>query len=104
VVASILRFRLGCLNDLVGDEAVGMRRPGGGRSSRTSRPSEFDRPETIEETCELIRAAGTSGAVRVVDREHPDAVAELVAAVEREQAAWMCWSMTSLAVTGTCRG
>ena len=56
-----------------------------GRSSRTSGPSELGRPETIEETGELIRAAGGSGTVRVVDHEDPDAVAELVAAVEREQ-------------------
>ena len=33
----------------------------------------------------MIRAAGGAGAVRVVDHEDPDAVAELVAAVEREQ-------------------
>src|SRR6266566_8105627 len=56
-----------------------------GRSSRTSGPSELDRPETIEETGELIRAAGGSGAVRVVDHEDPDAVAELVAAVDDER-------------------
>jgi len=56
-----------------------------GRSSRTSGPSELDRPETIEGTGDLIRAAGGAGAVRVVDHEDPDAVAELVAAVEREQ-------------------
>lgn len=56
-----------------------------GRSSRDSGPSELGRPETIEETGELIRAAGGSGAVRVVDHEDPDAVAGLVAAVEREQ-------------------
>ena len=56
-----------------------------GRSSRISGPSELDRPETIEETGELIRAAGGSGAARVVDHEDPDAVAELVAAVEHEQ-------------------
>jgi NAD(P)-dependent dehydrogenase (short-subunit alcohol dehydrogenase family) len=56
-----------------------------GRSSRTAGRSEIDRPETIEETGELIRTAGGSGAVRVVDHEDPDAVAELVAAVEREQ-------------------
>jgi NAD(P)-dependent dehydrogenase (short-subunit alcohol dehydrogenase family) len=55
-----------------------------GRSSRTSGPSELDRPETIEETGELIRAGG-AGAVSVVDHEDPDAVAELVAIVEREQ-------------------
>ena len=56
-----------------------------GRSSRTSGPSELGRPETIEETGELIRAAGGSGAVRVVDHEDPDAVAGLVAAVGRER-------------------
>jgi NAD(P)-dependent dehydrogenase (short-subunit alcohol dehydrogenase family) len=33
----------------------------------------------------LIRAAGGEGAVHVVDHEDPDAVGELVAAVEREQ-------------------
>jgi NAD(P)-dependent dehydrogenase (short-subunit alcohol dehydrogenase family) len=56
-----------------------------GRSSRVSGPSELDRPETIEETGELIHAAGGAGTFRVVDHEDPDAVAELVAAVEREQ-------------------
>ena len=55
-----------------------------GRSSRTSGPSELDRRETIEETGELIRAAGGSGSARVVDHEDPDAVGELVAQVERE--------------------
>ena len=33
----------------------------------------------------MIRAAGGSGTGRVVDHEDPDAVAELVAAVERER-------------------
>jgi NAD(P)-dependent dehydrogenase (short-subunit alcohol dehydrogenase family) len=56
-----------------------------GRSSRTSGPSELDRPETIEETGELIRDAGGSGAARVVDHEDPHAVGELVTAVERER-------------------
>ena len=55
-----------------------------GRSSRASGPSELDRPETIEETGELIHAAGGSGVARVVDHEDPDAVADLVAAVERD--------------------
>src|SRR5215471_1311205 len=55
-----------------------------GRSSRTCGPSELGRPETIEETGELIRAAGGSGAARVVDHEDPEAVADLVAAVERD--------------------
>ena len=55
-----------------------------GRSSRTSGPSELARPETIEETGELIRAAGGSGAASVVDHEDPHAVAGLVAAIEHE--------------------
>src|SRR5262245_59238170 len=55
-----------------------------GRSSRTSGSSELNRPETIEETGELMGAAGGSGAVRVVDHEDPDAVAEMVATIGRE--------------------
>ncbi len=54
-----------------------------GRSSRVSGPSEMDRPETIEETGELIRAAGGEGSAEVVDHEDPEAVGELVAAIER---------------------
>jgi NAD(P)-dependent dehydrogenase (short-subunit alcohol dehydrogenase family) len=56
-----------------------------GRSSRVSGRSEIDRPETIEDTADLIRAAGGAGASLVVDHEDPEAVAGLVAAVEREQ-------------------
>jgi NAD(P)-dependent dehydrogenase (short-subunit alcohol dehydrogenase family) len=56
-----------------------------GRSSRTSGPSEIGRPETIEETGDLIAAAGGTGAALVVDHEEPASVAELVAAIEREQ-------------------
>jgi len=55
-----------------------------GRSSRVSGRSELDRPETIEETGELIGAAGGSGAALVVDHEDPAAVAELLDTVERE--------------------
>jgi len=55
-----------------------------GRSSRVSGRSEMDRPETIEETGELIGAAGGAGAALVVDHEDPAAVAGLVAAVERD--------------------
>src|SRR5215510_12006948 len=94
-------------NDLVGDEADGMRvalvagatRGAGraiavelaraglfvyatGRSSRTSGPSELGRPETIEETGDLIGAAGGAGAARVVDHEDPGQVAALVAGIE----------------------
>lgn len=55
-----------------------------GRSSRASGPSELGRPETIEETGELVAAAGGEGAALVVDHEDPAAVAELVAGIERE--------------------
>jgi NAD(P)-dependent dehydrogenase (short-subunit alcohol dehydrogenase family) len=55
-----------------------------GRSSRTSGPSEIARPETIEETGELMEAAGGEGAPRVVDHEDPAAVAELVTSIERD--------------------
>jgi NAD(P)-dependent dehydrogenase (short-subunit alcohol dehydrogenase family) len=54
-----------------------------GRSSRTAGPSEIGRPETIEETEELITAAGGAGSARVVDHEDPSAVVELVGAIER---------------------
>jgi len=56
-----------------------------GRSSRVSGRSEIDRPETIEDTADLIRAAGGAGAALVVDHEDLEAVAGLVATVEREQ-------------------
>jgi NAD(P)-dependent dehydrogenase (short-subunit alcohol dehydrogenase family) len=56
-----------------------------GRSSRVSGRSEIDRPETIEETGDLMRAAGREGSALVVDHEDPAAVAELVATIERER-------------------
>ncbi len=55
-----------------------------GRSSRTSGASEIGEPETIEETGDLIRAAGGVGTVRVVDHEDPDQVAALVADIDAE--------------------
>jgi NAD(P)-dependent dehydrogenase (short-subunit alcohol dehydrogenase family) len=57
-----------------------------GRSSRASGPSEIGRPETIEETGELMSAAGEAGAALVVDHEDPAAVTGLVDTIEREQA------------------
>ena len=51
-----------------------------GRSSRATGPSEIGRPETIEETGDLIAAAGGAGSALVVDHEDPASVAELVAA------------------------
>src|SRR6266513_4991857 len=56
-----------------------------GRSSRTTGPSEIGRPETIEETGDLIAAAGGTGTALVVDHEDAASVAELVAGIEREQ-------------------
>jgi NAD(P)-dependent dehydrogenase (short-subunit alcohol dehydrogenase family) len=53
-----------------------------GRSSRTIGPSEIDRPETIEETGDLIAAVGGAGSARVVDHEDPASVAELVSTIE----------------------
>ena len=55
-----------------------------GRSSRVSGRSEIDRPETIEETGDLMRAAGGEGSALVVDHEDPAVVAELVAVIDRE--------------------
>ncbi len=55
-----------------------------GRSSRVHGPSEMGRPETIEETADLIAAAGGTGAARVVDHEDPAAVAALIAEIARE--------------------
>ena len=55
-----------------------------GRSSRVSGPSEIARPETIEETAELIEGAGGAGAGLVVDHEDPAAVAGLVDGIERD--------------------
>jgi NAD(P)-dependent dehydrogenase (short-subunit alcohol dehydrogenase family) len=56
-----------------------------GRSSRVSGQSEISRPETIEETGDLLQAAGGAGRALVVDHEDPAAVAGLVATIESEQ-------------------
>ncbi|MGN9891614.1 SDR family oxidoreductase [Micromonospora sp. L31] len=55
-----------------------------GRSSRAGR-SEMDRPETIEETAELVTAAGGTGIAARVDHLVPDEVRELVARIDTEQ-------------------
>jgi NAD(P)-dependent dehydrogenase (short-subunit alcohol dehydrogenase family) len=55
-----------------------------GRSSRHSGPSELDRPETIEETGDLIESAGGSASALVVDHEDPSAVAALVERIEAD--------------------
>lgn len=56
-----------------------------GRSSRTSGPSEIGRPETIEETGDLIAAAGGHGRALRVDHLEPDQVVDLVARIARER-------------------
>ncbi len=49
-----------------------------GRSSRISGPSDMERPETIEETSEMITAAGGEGEAMVVDHMDVNAVENLV--------------------------
>ncbi len=49
-----------------------------GRSSRVTGPSDMDRPETIEETGELMAAAGGDGVALRVDHLDVDAVRSLV--------------------------
>ena len=56
-----------------------------GRSSRASGHSEIGRPETIEETGELMAIASGAGSALVVDHEDPGSVAELVGGIERDQ-------------------
>jgi NAD(P)-dependent dehydrogenase (short-subunit alcohol dehydrogenase family) len=55
-----------------------------GRTTRARR-SELDRPETIEETAELVTAAGGTGIAVAVDHLVPEQVRALVARIEREQ-------------------
>jgi NAD(P)-dependent dehydrogenase (short-subunit alcohol dehydrogenase family) len=55
-----------------------------GRSTRAQR-SEMNRPETIEETAELVTAAGGRGIAVRVDHLVSEQVRDLVARIEREQ-------------------
>jgi NAD(P)-dependent dehydrogenase (short-subunit alcohol dehydrogenase family) len=56
-----------------------------GRSSRVAGRSEIGRPETIEDTGDLMADAGGQGTAMVVDHEDPAAVAGLVARVQSER-------------------
>jgi NAD(P)-dependent dehydrogenase (short-subunit alcohol dehydrogenase family) len=56
-----------------------------GRSSRVHGRSDLERPETIDETGELLERASGEGEALRVDHLEPDQVAELVARIEREQ-------------------
>ena len=55
-----------------------------GRTTQARR-SEMNRPETIEETAELVTAAGGTGIAVAVDHLVPDQVAELVRRIDAEQ-------------------
>src|SRR5688500_14102614 len=57
-----------------------------GRTTR-DRASEYGRPETIEETAELVTAAGGEGVAAAVDHLDPDAVRALVARIDAEHGA-----------------
>jgi NAD(P)-dependent dehydrogenase (short-subunit alcohol dehydrogenase family) len=57
-----------------------------GRSTKAAR-SEMNRPETIEETAELVEAAGGRGIPVQVDHLIPDQVQALVARIRAEQGA-----------------
>ncbi|MFP5069966.1 SDR family oxidoreductase [Pseudonocardia nantongensis] len=52
-----------------------------GRSTRAQR-SEYDRPETIEDTADLVTAAGGTGVAVPTDHLDPEAVAALVERIE----------------------
>jgi NAD(P)-dependent dehydrogenase (short-subunit alcohol dehydrogenase family) len=55
-----------------------------GRSTRAQR-SEYDRPETIEETAELVSTAGGTGIAVAVDHLEAEAVRSLVERIDAEQ-------------------
>jgi NAD(P)-dependent dehydrogenase (short-subunit alcohol dehydrogenase family) len=55
-----------------------------GRSSRTQAlRSDYDRPETIEETAEIVTALGGVGVAEVVDHLQPEMVAALARRIEQ---------------------
>jgi NAD(P)-dependent dehydrogenase (short-subunit alcohol dehydrogenase family) len=55
-----------------------------GRSTRARR-SEYDRPETIEDTADLVTAAGGTGVAVPADHLDPEQVRALVARIDAEQ-------------------
>ena len=55
-----------------------------GRTTRTQR-SEYDRKETIEETAELIAAAGGKAVAMQVDHLEPDQVKKLIDRIRADQ-------------------
>ena len=69
--------------------------------------SELDRPETIEETAELVTAAGGTGIAVRVDHLDPDQVEALAERIDASRGGSTCWSTTcgvaSRCTTGTRR-
>ncbi len=61
-----------------------------GRSTRAQR-SEMNRPETIEQTAELVTRAGGRGIAVQVDHLEPELVQELYVASTANTAALTCW-------------
>jgi NAD(P)-dependent dehydrogenase (short-subunit alcohol dehydrogenase family) len=59
-----------------------------GRTTRTQR-SEYNRPETIEETAELVQQTGGHAIAVQVDHLDPSKVQALVERIDREQVTWM---------------
>src|SRR5215203_3438123 len=55
-----------------------------GRTTRERR-SEYDRPETVEETAELVGAAGGEGVAVAVDHLEREQVRRLVERIDAEQ-------------------
>ncbi|SFT80240.1 SDR family oxidoreductase [Arthrobacter sp. ov118] len=51
----------------------------------SGRRSDYDRPETIEETAELVTAAGGTGIAAAVDHREPSEVQTLVQRIDAEQ-------------------
>ena len=56
---------------------------GSGRTTRTQ-PSEYERPETIEDTAELVTAAGGTGIAVQVDHLERDQVAALIERIDAD--------------------
>ncbi|MGH9026909.1 MAG: SDR family oxidoreductase, partial [Acidimicrobiia bacterium] len=56
-----------------------------GRSSRAGGRSEIGRPETIEDTGDLMIATGGQGTALVVDHEDPSAVTQLIGQIDAER-------------------
>jgi NAD(P)-dependent dehydrogenase (short-subunit alcohol dehydrogenase family) len=56
-----------------------------GRSTRARRCADYDRPETIEETAELVTAAGGEGIAVEVDHLQSEQVEALVQRIDAEQ-------------------